>query len=99
MTLQLPIPRDAIRTFCRTHAVRELAVFGSAVRQDFGAGSDVDVLIDLAPGARVGLVTLHRMRDELSGIFGRPVDLLTRAGLNRHIRDEILASATVIHAE
>ena len=99
MNPQVPIPRAAIRDFCRAHAVRELAVFGSAVRDDFGRDSDVDVLIDLAPGARIGLVTLQRMRDELEGIFGRPVDLLTRNGLNRHIRDEILRDAEVIHAE
>ena len=99
MNPQVPIPHAAIRDFCRAHAVRELAVFGSAVRDDFGRDSDVDVLIDLAPGARIGLVTLQRMRDELEGIFGRPVDLLTRNGLNRHIRDEILRDAEVIHAE
>jgi uncharacterized protein len=99
MNPQLPIPHAAIRAFCRAHAVRELALFGSAVREDFRADSDVDVLIDLAPGARVGLVGLQRMRDELSRIFGRPVDLLTRNGLNRHIQSEILRHAKVIHEE
>lgn len=99
MNPQLTIPHAAIRDFCRAHAVRELAVFGSAVRDDFSPDSDIDVLIDLAPDARVGLVTLQRMRDELAGIFGRPVDLLTRNGLNRHIRDQILLDAEIIHAE
>ncbi|MBK8119957.1 MAG: nucleotidyltransferase domain-containing protein [Sulfuritalea sp.] len=55
MPTRLLLPQDAIRDFCRAHAVRELAVFGSAVRVDFGSDSDVDVLIDLAPDARVGL--------------------------------------------
>lgn len=99
MNPQVAIPHAAIRDFCRTHAVRELAIFGSAVRDDFSPDSDIDVLIDLAPDARVGLVTLQRMRDELAGIFGRPVDLLTRNGLNRHIRDQILLDAEIIHAE
>lgn len=99
MNPQVTIPHAAIRDFCRAHAVRELAIFGSAVRVDFGPDSDIDVLIDLAPDARVGLVTLQRMRDELAGIFGRPVDLLTRNGLNRHIRDQILLDAEIIHAE
>ncbi|MDP2852440.1 MAG: nucleotidyltransferase domain-containing protein, partial [Gallionella sp.] len=66
---------------------------------DFGADSDVDVLIDIAPEARVGLIALQRMRDELTRIFGRPVDLLTKNGINRHIRDDILRDAQVIHAE
>ncbi len=99
MPLQLPLPHDAIRAFCHAHAVRELAVFGSVVRDDFDSASDVDVLIDLAPGARLGLVGLQRMRDELSALIGRPVDLLTRNSLNRHIRDEVLRQAQVIHAE
>lgn len=99
MNPQLVLPKAAILDFCRAHAVRELAVFGSAVRDDFHRDSDIDVLIDLAPGARVGLVALQRMRDELAGILGRRVDLLTRNGLNRHIRDDILRGAEIIHAE
>lgn len=99
MNPQVTIPHAAIRDFCRAHAVRELAVFGSAARDDFSPDSDIDVLIDLAPDARVGLVALQRMRDELAGIFGRPVDLLTRNGLNRHIRDQVLLDAEIVHAE
>jgi predicted nucleotidyltransferase len=99
MQVQIPIHSDAIREFCRTHGVRELALFGSALREDFCAESDVDVLIDLAPDTRIGLVTLQRMREELAEIFGRPVDLITRSGLNRHIRSAILGEARVIHAE
>ncbi len=99
MNPQVTIPHAAIRDFCRAHAVRELAVFGSVVRDDFSPDSDIDVLIDLASEARVGLVTLQSMRDELAGIFGRPVDLLTRNGLNRHIRDQVLLDAETIHAE
>lgn len=79
MNPQVNTPHAAIRDFCRAHAVRELAVFGSAVRDVFNPDSDIDVLIDLTPDARVGLVALQKMRDELAGIFGRPVDLLTRS--------------------
>lgn len=99
MNPQLPIPQADLQAFCRAHSVRELSVFGSAVRGDFGANSDVDVLIDMAPEARVGLIALQRMRDELARIFGRPVDLLTNNGINRHIREDILREAQVIHAE
>lgn len=99
MNPQVTIPHAAIRDFCRAHAIRELAVFGSVVRDDFRCDSDIDVLIDIAPDARVGLVALQKMRDELARIFGRPVGLLTRNGLNRHIRDEILRKAETIHAE
>jgi uncharacterized protein len=99
MNPQLYIPHAELQAFCRAHAVRELSVFGSALREDFGKDSDVDVLIELAPEARVGLIALQRMRDELALIFGRPVDLLTKNGINRHIRAEILRDAEVLHAE
>jgi predicted nucleotidyltransferase len=99
MKTGLQIPHEEIRAFCRAHAVRELALFGSAARGDFSDASDVDVLIDLFPETRVGLVAFQRMRDELAAIFGRPVDLLTRDSLNRHIRADILKEATTIHAE
>ena len=99
MNPQIILPRAALHDFCRVHAVRELAVFGSALRDDFTPESDIDILIDLAPNARVGLVTLQRMRDELAVILGRRVDLLTRNSLNRHIRDDILRDAEIIHAE
>lgn len=99
MNPQLSIPQADIQAFCRAHGVRELSVFGSAVRGDFRADSDIDVLIDIAPDTRIGLIALQRMRDELTRIFGRPVDLLTKTGINRHIRADILRDAQVIHAE
>jgi len=99
MNSRLHIPQEAIAGFCRAHAVRELALFGSATRTDFGPHSDVDVLIDLRREARVGLVAMQKMRDELAAIFGRPVDLLTRDSLNRHIRDDVLRDAEVIYTE
>lgn len=99
MNPKLHLPNEMIASFCRAHAVRELALFGSSVRKDFRDDSDVDVLIDLKGEARVGLVAMQQMRDELATIFGRPVDLVTRNGLNRHIREEVLKQAEVIYAE
>jgi len=63
------------------------------------APEEEQALIDLAPEARIGLIALQRMRDELARIFGRPVDLLTKNGINHNIRDDILRDAQVIHAE
>lgn len=93
------VPPDTLAGFCRAHAVRELAIFGSLARGEGRADSDVDVLIDLRRDARVGLVALQRMQAELAALFGRPVDLVTRDGLNRHIRDEVLRDAQVLYAE
>jgi predicted nucleotidyltransferase len=99
MPAQISVSSDALAGFCRAHAVRELAVFGSLARGEERADSDVDVLIDLRHEARIGLVTFQRMRDELAALFGRPVDLVTRDGINRHIRDDVLREARILYAE
>lgn len=99
MPAQIPFSSAALAGFCRSHAVRELAIFGSLARGEERADSDVDVLIDLRHEARIGLVTFQRMRDELAALFGRPVDLVTRDGLNRHIRDDVLREARILYAE
>ena len=99
MNPKIVIKKEAIERFCRKHTVRKLAVFGSALREDFGPQSDVDVLIELAPEARVGLIEFQRMKDELAKIFSRPVDLMTRNGLNKNIRQEVLSTAETIHAQ
>lgn len=99
MNPKLRLPNETIASFCRAHAVREMALFGSSVREDFRDDSDVDVLIDLRDDARIGFVAMQRMQDELAAIFGRRVDLVTRNGLNRHIRDDVFKQAEVIYAE
>lgn len=98
--VNLPISIDILRlaAVCRRHHVRELAVFGSALRPDFRPESDVDLLVTFEPGARVGLLDFSRLRDDLEELVGRRVDLVPKDGLNRHIRDEVLASAIVLHA-
>lgn len=99
MPPQIAVSSASLAGFCRAHAVRELAVFGSLARGEGRADSDIDVLIDLRRDARVGLVAFQRMRDELAALFGRPVDLVTRNGLNRHIHDEVLREARILYAE
>ena len=80
--------------------MRELALFGSILRADFGPGSDVDVLIDLEAGRRLTPEEYLDMRDELSAIFeGREVDLVQKRLLkNPYRRDEILRTREVLHA-
>jgi predicted nucleotidyltransferase len=96
------LPLDSIRAFCRQWKVRELALFGSVLRDDFGPESDVDVLLSFAGDAQWGLFDLARMKRELEEIFGREVDVLTRPGVeasrNRLRREAILSSAEVLYA-
>jgi hypothetical protein len=81
-----------IEAFCSRHRIRRMAIFGSALRDDFGPGSDVDVLVEFEPGARVGLA-FFSMQDELSALLGRKVDLNTPGFLSRYFRDSVLREA------
>jgi predicted nucleotidyltransferase len=100
--LQVAIPSEQLAEFCRRWQVTELALFGSVLRPDFNEASDVDVLVTFAPEARPTLFDLAEMQDELAGLFGRPVDLLTKRGVqqshNPLRRKAILESAQVVYA-
>ena len=91
---------DSIADFCHRNRIRRLALFGSVLRDDFTPESDVDVLVEFEPGARVGLAFIT-MQDELSNILGRRVDMSTFEGVegsrNWLLRAEILDSAEVVY--
>ena len=93
--------RDSIAKFCKRWHVQEMALFGSVLRDDFSRESDIDVLVEFKPDGVPGLQFVT-MASELSGLLGRPVDVLTRSAIERspnHIRrKEILESAEVIYA-
>ncbi len=97
----LRVPREKIADFCRRWKVAEFSFFGSALREDFGPGSDVDVLVAFSADARWGLVDLDRMEEELSSLFGRRVDLVERRTIeqsdNYIRRKHILASTESIY--
>lgn len=95
---QITVPKEGSGEFCRRNHVRNLALFGSVVRGDFHPDSDVDVLVEFEPGARVGFLALGRMQRELSALFGRPVDLVPRDGLKPIIREDVLSGAEVLYA-
>jgi hypothetical protein len=89
------IPKQRIADFCRRNHIRRLALFGSVLRDDFRPDSDVDVLVEFEPGARVGLLRLAGMEIELGEILGRKVDLNTPGFLSDYFRDQVLAEAEV----
>lgn len=94
--LHLEIDRQAIAEFCRRHHVRRLAVFGSALRDDFTPGSDVDVLVEFEPDHVPGL-RFFAMEGELSDLLGRKADLHTPGFLSHRFRDHVLAEAEVLY--
>ncbi|MEA3309246.1 MAG: nucleotidyltransferase family protein [Chloroflexota bacterium] len=92
------IPEAGLATLCRRYQVQQLALFGSALREDFGPASDIDLLVTFAQEATVGFLTLGRMRRELEALFNRSVDLVPRDGLKPCIRESVLASEAPIYA-
>ncbi len=66
---RIAVPKECIADFCRRHGIRELALYGSVLRADFRADSDVDVLVDFEPGKVVGFAILD-MEEEFSRLFG-----------------------------
>lgn len=92
MSPRIAIDRQRIADFCRRHHVRRLALFGSVLRADFGANSDVDVLVEFEPGHVPGFAFFD-MQEELAGILGRAVDLHTAGSLSRYFRDQVVREA------
>jgi len=95
------LPTEAIRTFCRKWKIVELALFGSVLTDHFRADSDIDVLVRFVPNHEWSLLDHVTMQDELSQLFGRKVDLVSRAGIeesqNYLRRKEILGTARVVY--
>jgi predicted nucleotidyltransferase len=96
MNRNLIVNKDKIADFCKRHHIHRLAIFGSALRGDFGADSDVDVLVDFIPGHTPGFFALFEMEEELSTLFdGRKVDMRTPQDLSRYFRDKVVSTAEV----
>lgn len=97
-SVKMNLHTDAIEQICRSYHVRELAVFGSVLREDFRGDSDVDLLVEFERDAPIGFLALAAMMRELTEVLGRPVDLVTKGGLKPAIRDHVLAEAQVLYA-
>jgi len=96
MGAKINIQEEKIAAFCKRNQIGRLAFFGSVLRDDFSAESDVDVLVEFEPDAHVGL-QFFKMEQELSEILGRPVDLNTAGFLSKYFRDEVIADAKVLY--
>lgn len=89
--------QTSLQAFCHRYPIQKLSLFGSVLRDDFSDDSDIDMLVEFMPDARVGLFDMGRMAHELSGIMGRNVDLVTAGFLSPYFRDDVLHEAQVIY--
>jgi hypothetical protein len=102
VTIAIDIPEEELAAFCRKWKIREVSLFGSVLRDDFGPDSDVDVMVRFEPGTAFSLLDMVDAELELARIVGRPVDLLERSAVesseNWIRRRRILESARTIYA-
>ena len=95
---ELTVDPAALAALCRRHGIRRLALFGSALRDDFGPASDVDLLVEFEPQHVPGLMKIAGMEFELAELFGgREVELRTAGDLSRYFRDEVAAEAVTLY--
>ena len=93
----LSVDEEQLRHVCERYGVARLEIFGSAGRGDARQGSDVDLLYDLQPGARLGW-HVEDLTDELSAVLGRRVDLVSRNALHERLRERVLSEARLLYA-
>ena len=99
MGIQTGIPQDKIADFCQRWQIKELAIFGSTLREDFRPDSDVDLLVVFEDQAPWDLFDLIDAEEELEQIFGRKVDLVEKGTIrNPFRRQHILQHHEVIYA-
>lgn len=98
----IELPIEQIKAFCNRWRITEFALFGSVLRDDFRSDSDIDVLVTFAPDAQRGLTETLQMQGELQAIFGRKVDFIVRAAIERSDnwlrKKNILESAQTVYA-
>ncbi len=98
MNANVELDLDALAAFCRKWRIRELSVFGSVLREDFGPESDLDFLVSFEEGAGWSLWDLVDMREELVELTGREVDFVVKEALrNPYRREGILAHREIIY--
>jgi predicted nucleotidyltransferase len=96
----IQVNKERLGEFCRSNHIAKLSFFGSVLRNDFSANSDIDVLIDFEAGHTPGLLRIVQLERELSSLLhDRKVDIRTSQDLSRYFRKQILATAEVQYAQ
>lgn len=98
---RLAITPDQLEKFCQRWQVAELALFGSVLRDDFNADSDIDLLVSYQATAKRGIFEKIQMKEELELLLNRRVDLVSKKAIEQSHnwlrRKNILDSAEVIY--
>lgn len=96
-SLAIAVDETRLAGFCESHQIRRLAVFGSVLAGRARPDSDLDLLVEFEPEARVGLIKLAGIEQELTALVGRKVDLRSPADLSRYFRKSVVDTAQVLY--
>ncbi|MDK1031508.1 MAG: nucleotidyltransferase family protein [Planctomycetia bacterium] len=97
---QIDLPKQHLADYCRKRKIRELALFGSVLRDDFRPESDIDVMVTFDPDCGYSLFDLAQIKEELESVFGHQVDLVEKESLrNPFRRHAILNNMEVVYAD
>ncbi len=90
---------DRLSAICCKWKITELSLFGSALRDDFGPESDIDLAVKFVPDSHWSLWDFYALQEELEELFGRDVDIVEVEGIINPIRRKnILSSLQVVYA-
>lgn len=99
MSMNIKIPKNRLRTFCKKHHIKKMSLFGSAIRDDFGPDSDIDILVEFEEEHTPSFFKLFDMEEELTDILGgRKADIRTKEDLSKYIREEVENNSVIQYA-
>jgi len=100
--MNIKINEEKIKEICSNYSIRELSLFGSALRSDFSSESDIDLLVEFKPGSGISLFDIVDLKKEFEKLFGREVDIVSKTAIKRSRnplrRKGILENYKVIYA-
>ena len=100
--IRVEIDTERLAVICKQYNVSQIWAFGSVLRDDFNAQSDIDILVEFLPDARITLYKFQQLREELEALFGRKVDLVDKKGIeersNRLRKEGILGNTLLLYS-
>jgi uncharacterized protein len=92
----LDLPTHEVLRIAQQHGATRVRVFGSWARGEQGPGSDLDLLVEMAPGR--SLLDLVAIKQDLEDLLHFPVDVVTERSLSPYLRGRVLAEAAALPA-
>lgn len=88
--------REILTAYFQDKPVLKVYLFGSYARKEATIHSDIDILVDLDYSAKIGTL-FYRMSDELEGLLGKKIDLLSSQAITEQIKEKVLQERILIY--